>query len=192
MALQHRTSAASVIYAAVRRITDAAAALAALSVLVSLALVCYSVGMRYVLNDPVPWVDEAIGYVLVASVMLAVAEALRKGEHIAVDILTDKLPARGKRIVQLFGLVAVIATAALLTYDGWDTAMFSRMLGIRSIGYLDVPIWIVQLLIPLGGLLLLLAALAGLVRALAGLPPEEDEAESIDDLALRHQPPGID
>ena len=89
-------------------------------------------------------------------------------------------------------MIAVLVTAGLLLFEGWDTAMFSRMLGIRSIGYLDVPIWIVQLLIPLGGALLLLAAIAELVRVLAGLPSEEEQAESIDDLALRHQPPGID
>jgi len=183
---------AALLYTLVRRLTDAAAAIGAACVLLTLVLVCYAVGMRYLANQPQSWIDELVGYVLVASVMLAIAEALRKGEHIAVDILTDKLPARGKRIVQLVGMIAVLVTAGLLLLEGWDTAMFSRMLGIRSIGYLDVPIWIVQLLIPLGGLLLLLAAIAELVRVLAGLPSEEEEVESIDDLALRHQPPGID
>lgn len=187
-----RPRTASALYATIRWVTDAAAAIAAASVLTSLALVCYSVGMRYLLNDPVPWVDEAIGYVLVASVMFAIAEALRKGEHIAVDILTDRLPARGRRVAQVAGMIAVLVTAALFLAEGWSTAMFSRMLGIRSIGYLDVPIWIVQLLVPLGGALLLLAAIAELVRVLAGLPGDEEEAESVDDLALRHKPPGID
>jgi C4-dicarboxylate transporter, DctQ subunit len=139
-------------------------------VLATLALVCYSVAMRYVAGTPVPWVDEMIGYVLVASVMFAVAEALRRGEHIAVDVLTDKLGARAKQASHLLGLVAVALTAAILIAEGWEMVAFSRMTGIRSVGYLDLPIWTVQLLVPAGGVLLLLAALAELLRAVLGLP----------------------
>jgi C4-dicarboxylate transporter, DctQ subunit len=143
-------------------------------VLVSLVLVCYSVAMRYLAGRPVPWVDEMVGYVLVASVMLAVAEALRRGEHIAVDVLTDKLGASGKRVVYFAGLAAVALTAAILVIEGWGMVAFSHMVGIRSVGYLDVPIWTVQLLVPLGGVLLGLAAAAEALRVAAGLPAPED------------------
>ncbi len=181
---------ASSIYTAVRYLTDAAAGIAALSVLASLLLVCYSVGMRYAFNDPVPWVDEAVGYVLVASVMFSIAEALRKGEHIAVDILTDRFGPRGKRVVYVFGLAAVIATAVILLVEGWAMAEFSRMIGIRSIGYLDIPIWTMQVMVPIGGLLLLLAALAELVRVAAALPPDPDADAPGPESASR--PTGID
>lgn len=162
------------IYRAVRRLTDAAAALAAASVLVSLALVCYSVAMRYLAGAPEPWVDEMVGYVLVASVMFAIAEALRRGEHISIDLLTRKLGARSRRASRALGLVAVAATAAVLLAEGWDMVAFSRMVGIRSVGYLDLPIWTVQVMVPLGGALLLLAAFAELLRLAAGLPAEDD------------------
>ena len=162
------------IYGAVRRLTDAAAALAAASVLISLALVCYSVAMRYLAGAPAPWVDEMVGYVLVASVMFAAAEALRRGEHISVDILTQKLGARAQRAAHVLGLAAVAATAAILLVEGWDMVAFSRMVGIRSVGYLDLPIWTVQAMVPLGAALLLLAALAELLRVAAGLPAEDE------------------
>ncbi|MBI3710458.1 MAG: TRAP transporter small permease [Proteobacteria bacterium] len=172
---------ARAIYAAIRRLTDAAMAVAAASVLFSLALVCYSVLMRYFANRPVPWVDEMVGYVLVASVMFAIAEALRKGEHIGVDILTERLPPRARRAIYVLGMVAVAVTAGALVVEGWTTAAFSKMLGIRSIGYLATPIWIVQAMVPIGGALLLLAALAELVRVAAGLPPDEEETASTAD-----------
>jgi C4-dicarboxylate transporter, DctQ subunit len=50
-------------------------------------LVAYSVVMRYFMNRPIPWVDELVGYLLVGLVMLAAADALRRGEHIAVDLI---------------------------------------------------------------------------------------------------------
>lgn len=165
------------VYAVVRLITDVAMALAALSVLVSLVLVCYSVAMRYFFARPEPWVDEAVGYVLVASVSFAIAEALRKGEHISVDILTERLGSRGQRFVQVLGLLAVTLTAIILVSEGWEMVAFSRMAGIRSIGYLAIPIWTAQALVPAGGALLLLAALAELLRLAAGLPGEVPASE---------------
>jgi C4-dicarboxylate transporter, DctQ subunit len=149
-------------------------ALSALALLVSFALVVYSVAMRYLLNQPIPWVDELVGYLLVAIVMLAAADALRRGEHIAVDIITERLGPRGRTITAFSGLIAVAVAGAALVYGGLDTVSFTQMLGIRSTGYLAVPMHIPQFLIPLGGGLLFLAAIGGLLRMLLGQPPAEE------------------
>src|SRR3712207_7614979 len=47
-------------------------------------LVCYSVVMRYFLGRPQPWVDEAVGWLLVVIVMLAIPEVQRRGDHIGI------------------------------------------------------------------------------------------------------------
>jgi TRAP-type mannitol/chloroaromatic compound transport system permease small subunit len=44
------------------------------------------------------------------------------------------------------------------------------MLGLMTEGYVTLPLWLLQLMIPLGGALLLLACLAELLRIAAGLP----------------------
>ncbi len=148
--------------------------------LVSLALVSYSVAMRYFANRPVPWVDELVGYLLVAGVMLSAGEVMRRGEHIAVDLITERLPAGGKRVAEVLALVAVTVAGLALLVQGIDTVAFSQLLGIRSTGYLAVPIAWPQSLIPVGGALLALAALGGLLRLALGLPastgaPVEDQ-----------------
>ncbi len=158
---------------AVGLIATAAVAIAALALLVSLGLVGWSVAMRYLFNHPVPWVDEAVGYLLVAIVMLAGADALRRGEHIAVDVVTEKLGARGRRVTAMAGMFAIAVVAAVLIVMGGEAAAFSRLLGIVSTGWLAMPMWLPQLLVPIGGVLLLLAALAGLARMAAGRPPFE-------------------
>lgn len=144
----------------VRFLSRLGIALSAVSLLVSLALIAYSVVMRYFLNRPQPWIDEIAGYLLVASVMLAAADALFHGEHIAVDIVTERLPAGAKRIIHQLGLVAVAAMGALLAVSGWDMVEFSWMSGMLSTGYLSVPMWLPQLLVPIGGVLLVIAAIA--------------------------------
>lgn len=157
-----------------RGVAHAALGLAAAALLASLAVIGYSVVLRYVFNAPVAWTDELVGYLLVASVMLAAADALFGGEHIAVDIVTERLQPAGKRIALLFGLVAVAATAVLLLVEGAGMVQFSRQVGLRSNGYLAVPLWIPQLLVPIGALLLLLAALVSFILAWRGrLAPHE-------------------
>jgi C4-dicarboxylate transporter DctQ subunit len=141
-------------------------ALAAIGLLASMFLIAYSVVMRYFLNQPVSWVDEFVGYLLVASVMLAAADALRHGEHIAVDIVTERLGDRGRRVVTAAGLVAVALAAALLAVEGWDMVAFSRMVGLLSNGKLAVPMWIPQLAVPVGAALLGAAAVVAFVLAL--------------------------
>jgi TRAP-type C4-dicarboxylate transport system permease small subunit len=149
----------------VRAVARLGLALSALAMLVSLALIVYAVFQRYVLGAPVPWTDELVGYLLVAMVMLAAADALLEGEHISVDILTERLGPRGKRVTLLVGLLASAATGVLVLLEGTGMVSFSRMVGLRSNGYLAAPMWVPQLLVPIGGALLVAASIAALWRA---------------------------
>jgi len=169
----------------VRGLARLGIALAAVALLASLFLVCYSVVMRYFLNEPVPWVDELVGYLLVASVMLAAADALLEGEHIAVDIVTERLSARGRWWSALLGFLAVAASAALLTVEGWDMVAFSRMVDLKSNGYMAVPMWVPQLLVPAGAALMGVAAVVafGIAWRDRNAPPASNEP---------HRPAGIE
>ncbi len=149
-------------------------AVSAATLLTSFALVAYSVAMRYLLGRPVPWVDELVGYLLVGLVMLAAADAMRRGEHIAVDLITDRLPTAAQRVMTVVALVSVAFCGIVLVVAGLETAAFTKLLGIRSMGHLNVPMHIPQLLIPVGGGLLALAAAGGLLRLALGLAPQTE------------------
>lgn len=165
-------------------------AASAAALLSSFALVAYSVAMRYFLGRPVPWVDELVGYLLVGIVMFAAADALRRGEHIAVDLITDRLRGAARRGAQVFGLLAVGIAGTALLVAGLETAAFTKLLGIRSTGYLNVPMHLPQLMIPLGGGLLALAAAGGLLRMVLGLAPDVDLHP--DEQGLAERPPPAD
>ena len=119
----------------VRRLAAVGIALAAAALIASMLLVSYAVVMRYFLNQPPPWVDEVVGYLLVAAVMLAAADALLQGEHIAVDILTEHLGELGRKATLLIGLVTVAISGALLVNEGVDMVGFSHMVGLNSNGF---------------------------------------------------------
>lgn len=158
-----RSRNVSLIDRLVRHLATLGVALAALALLVSMFMIGYSIVMRYALNRPAPWVDELAGYLLVAAVMFAAADALLEGEHIAVDIVTERLSTRGKRWTLLGGLVTVFASALLLAVEGVDMVAFSKMVGLMSNGYMAVPMWIPQLLVPIGAALMGAAAVCQFV-----------------------------
>ncbi len=147
-----------------------AIALAAAGVLASLALIAWSVVMRYVFNNPPAWVDDAVAMMLVAVVMLAAGPALRRGEHIGVDVLTSQLRARGKRVSEAWSALAAALTGAILLFNGWDTVVSSRMMGIITDGEIEIPLYWLQLFLPIGGAMLILVAIEALARLAAGAP----------------------
>lgn len=153
---------------AVAAIAATAMTVSALCVLAALALITWSVFVRYVLGQPSVWVDEVVGYLVIAIVMFGVASALREGKHIGVDLFTERLSPRLQRWAQAWSMLTVLVLAVFLMINGWKTAMFSKSIGLVSHGHLELPLYWLQLLIPFGGLMLTLAALDALLRLACG------------------------
>jgi TRAP-type C4-dicarboxylate transport system permease small subunit len=152
-------------------ISRIAVALAGGTVLATLAMVSYAIITRYVLNRPQSWTDEAVGWLIVVSVMLATPEAQRRAEHIGVDALTERLGARGKWWVALLGIISVAVVGYLFVSEGLAMVSFTRMIGILSNVLPEVPLWAVQALVPIGGALLLMVTASQLFCMLTGIGP---------------------
>lgn len=157
-------------------------AIAGAACLATFALVCYAISMRYFFNRPQSWSDEAVGWLIVVTVMLAVPEAQRRGEHIGVDALTERLNARHKRWAAALGVVTVTVVGWLLVSEGIEMVQFTRMIGIVSNVLPEFDLWVIQSFVPIGGAILLLVAAAQLVCYLAGLDPVSTEKTKPDAL----------
>lgn len=155
-----------------------AMALAAACLLVSLALIGWAVVLRYVFNDAPIWVDEVVGFALVAVVMLAAPSALRRGEHINVDLLIGFLSPTARRWARGWAALATLIVAGLLVVNGSETATLAHTLGLLTEGTLEWPTWWLMLLMPVGGALLLLAAIEALWRVLAGAAPAAEREQA--------------
>lgn len=156
------------IAAAVARIAQAIAGIACLG---CLALICWAVAMRYFFNAPQSWTDEAGGWLVVAMVMLAVAEAQRRGENIGVDWLVDRWTGARRRAVIGLGALSVLVVAIVLIVEGRQMVDETLLYGIKSNALPDAPLWAVQALIPIGAALLLLVAVAQIAASFAGREP---------------------
>ncbi len=165
------TRAADAALAIAGVLSRAAVALAAVSVLTCFALVCYSVAMRYFLGKPLTWSDEVTGWLIVATVMLAVADAQARNQNIGVDLLLEKSGPRLRRALEALGALTVAACAVMMTWQGMEMVQFSRMLDLRSNTLGWAGVWVVQALVPIGTALLSITALAQLLAIAAGRSP---------------------
>ncbi len=161
----------------VRAISAAALQIAAAACLVCFALMCYAVAMRYFAGAPQPWIDKVVGWLVVAMVMFAAPAAQLENEHVAVDTLSERARGGARRALAGFACLWVAATAAVMIWEGWAMVAFSRMTGMMTDIH-PVPLWWIQVLVPVGFGLLLIVALAQLLRVARGLDAGERAAES--------------
>jgi TRAP-type C4-dicarboxylate transport system permease small subunit len=155
----------------------AALQVAALAALVCLILVCYGVAARYFFGQPQPWVDKAQGWLSVAMVMFAAAEAERTGEHVGIDTLTERAGPAWRRRLAAIGLACTLVVAAIMVWEGWATAAFARMTESMTDIH-GIRLWWLQALVPLGFALLFLVALARLLRLARRVDDDPAAAET--------------
>lgn len=86
-----------------------AEAVSTLSLGAVFVLFIYGVGMRYLLNRPVSWTDEAVTVLTVWSVLWTSAFVLRWSEHISFDIVFVNIAPPRQRLMLLVGNVAFVA-----------------------------------------------------------------------------------
>ena len=143
-------------------------ALSTLLILFTLVLIVVAVVRRYVLADPLRFTDEVTGWALVAIVMFGAAEAYRRGDHIAIDLLTSRASPRAQRVLGAVSDLAVLAFAGVLGWSAWHAIAFARGFGMYTIGHIEVETWILQTPLVAGAVLLGLSAVAKLVDRIVG------------------------
>ena len=154
-----------------------AAALAALFMVGLLVMVLLSIVSRQ-LQFHVPGTDAYAGYFMAASGFLALAHTLKRGEHIRVTLLIGRLTGGAQRAMELWALFAATLLAAL-------AAFYSVRLAWQSWSFHDIstsndatPLWIPQLSMALGTIVLAIAFVDELVLEARGqrLPAMPEEA----------------
>ncbi|MEO8487038.1 MAG: TRAP transporter small permease [Betaproteobacteria bacterium] len=141
---------------------DAAAWLAAASLVGTLAMVLVAIAGRF-LNFHLPGTDAYAGYAMAGAGFLALAHTLKRREHIRVTLIVERLHGRARRALELWSLGAGVLLAALFAY-------FSVRLAYQSWDFHDIstasdatPLWIPQLSMAIGTLVLLIALVDELV-----------------------------
>src|SRR5215813_6484326 len=146
---------------------DAAGILAALFIVGTLSMVLLGIASR-LLSWFVPGTDAYAGYCMAAAGFLALAHTFRRGEHIRVTLILEHVGTRARRGLELWSLVAGCVLSALFAFYSVRLAFVSFDFNDISTGNDATPLWIPQLAMAIGSLVLLVAFVDALVLAWQG------------------------
>jgi TRAP-type C4-dicarboxylate transport system permease small subunit len=156
---------------------DGSALLAALAMVGLLLMVLLSIVSRQ-LHFHLPGTDAYAGYLMAAAGFLALAHTLKRGEHIRVTLLLSALKGGPRRALELWALSAASLLAALSAFYACRLSWQSYTFHDVSTGNDATPLWIPQLAMAVGSVILAVAFVDELVLELKGQrqQPGSDDA----------------
>jgi TRAP-type C4-dicarboxylate transport system permease small subunit len=148
-------------------IYNAAGFLAALFLIGTLAMVLLGIAGR-LLDFHVPGTDAYAGYCMAGAGFLALAHTLKRGEHIRVTLIIERLTGTARRALMLWTFAAGALLAMLF-------AWYSTRLAWQSFDFHDIstandatPLWIPQLAMAFGTVIFAIAIVDELVLEIRG------------------------
>ena len=146
---------------------DGAAWLAALFMVGLLAMVLLGIVSR-LLHFHVPGTDAYAGYMMAGAGFLALAHTLKRGEHIRVTLLLSALQGRSQRGLEIWALGAAVFLAGLSAWYSCRLSWQSHVFHDISTSNDATPLWIPQLSMAVGNVILLIAFVDEFVLELRG------------------------
>ncbi len=152
--------------AAMERLYLACIVVSAVALVAITLVIPYGVFMRYVMNSASSWPEPFSVLAMVLFSFVGGAAAYRANVHIAVQMLTDAVPAPARRALLLLADLAMVATALFMMVYG--TQLVRATWGQTIAEFPTLSVGITYLPIPVGGLFTLLFIVE---RLWLGMPP---------------------
>jgi TRAP-type C4-dicarboxylate transport system permease small subunit len=135
--------------------------------LVSLVLLILTeIFIRYFFNMSTLIADEYSGYLFLASVFLGLSYTFKENAHIRINILTSRMSEKSNKFIDIFaGTITIIVLSfalyrtILFTFDSYEMEMLSESVS-------QTPLYLTQLVMPLGLSLFILSVLIFVIKGL--------------------------
>jgi len=152
------------------------ACLAGLFMIGTLAMILAGILGR-LLDFNIRGTDSYAGFCIVAALFLASAHTLKRGEHIRVTLLLQHVGARVGRGMEILSHVVGVVVCSVVAWFSISLARQSYLFNDVSQGMDGTPLWIPQLSMALGAIVLAIAMVDDLAILLAGRPLERPDQE---------------
>jgi TRAP-type C4-dicarboxylate transport system permease small subunit len=126
-------------------------AIAGMLLALGLGIVMLEIVSRALASTSFLWSEELSRYVLIWITYFGAAAVTRDNSHIRVEFLIDRLHPAARRIVEMLVALLCLVFSTVICIVSMRYVSDSRDLGMMSAdSYLPVPIWVFQLIIPIG------------------------------------------
>lgn len=146
----------------------------ALATLIAIAQVL----LRTIFDIHLYWSEETIVYLIIYSTFIGAVVTLRHNEHISINVFEPFVGKVGKRRLEILGVSVMIVYLVIVGFFAW-MLLFEPFSSATVTPTLKLPLWVVELAVPLGFTLMLLRSIEMLVRLARGKPgfAEGDKSE---------------
>lgn len=124
---------------------------------------------RYVLSESIAGSDEMARFLFIWVIFLGAALAHLHREHIAVELVVERLPAGWQRVTTVVQELVVLGVVLALLYSSTQVLAISA----GSSALLDVPLWLINISVPVCAGLMALITLYRIVVALRPTSAQE-------------------
>ncbi len=121
-----------------------------------IAILVWEVTSRYLFNSPTIWAHELSALLYAVFFLIGGAYTLRGNAHISVDVLSARLPPRGRAILDLVTWLLFYLFCGVLFWQGSQAAWKSFLRMERAATVWEPYVWPVKCFIPFAALLMLL------------------------------------
>lgn len=130
--------------------------------------------LRYVFGSSFFWAEEVILFAFTWVIFLAATVNLERGAHFGVDVLVNRFPDMGRRIIQGLMQVGIGAVLCVFVWVGFRVAVGAW---VQESDILRVPKTVLYISLPLAACPMLLVVIRNLCRLLRGqsLKPEASD-----------------
>jgi TRAP-type C4-dicarboxylate transport system permease small subunit len=121
--------------------------------------------------------DDIVAWLCAASAFLALGYTFRHGDLVRVSLLVNRLPPRLRHLAEVACLSAAFVVVAYIAWAATSFVYESWKFGELAQGLVQIPIWMPQMSLVLGALILAVAVLDELIAVLRGDKPSYQIAE---------------
>lgn len=125
--------------------------LAGVSFLAMVALTCWQVFTRYILQNPSSWSEELVSYLFAWMALFGASLVVGERGHMNIPIVVERMGEKGRKFFAIFAeLVALVFSGVILVYGGIQITSLAMGQMTSSLG---LPIGVFYIILPLSGVL---------------------------------------
>ncbi len=136
------------------RLIEGLALLGALSLGAMALWITYDVAARYLMAAPTIWAGDLAEYTLLVATFLGGPWLVRRNGHIAVELVVEQLPPRGRGVLRrIVFVIAAVACAAFAWLALVKTLQFHATERLAPKSW-EIPLWLPYAAMPVGATLM--------------------------------------
>lgn len=155
--------------------------LAGVSFLAMVALTCWQVFTRYVLQNPSSWSEELVSYLFAWMALLGASIVVGERGHMNIPILVDRMGPGARKVLNIFSeIVGCVFAAVILVYGGVQITSLAMGQMTSSLG---IPIGVFYVVLPVCGVINIIYTILniiGIVKGEISTDPVDEAAQEVE------------